>query len=53
MKVEVSVGLHIHSLNTEQTFNPSTSQPDVCKCLVVQTPMENIQKLSQAHQWPT
>ena len=29
---------------TVQTFKSCTSQPDVCQCLVVKTPIENISK---------
>ena len=36
---------------TVQTFNPCTSRPGVCQCLVVQTPMDNMSKeVSQTHQ---
>ena len=30
------------------TFNSCTSYPDVCQCLVVQTLMDNVSKISQA-----
>ena len=37
---------------TVHTFNSCTSRPDVCQCLVVQTPMDIVYKrISQAHQW--
>ena len=29
---------------TVQTFNSCASQPDVCQCLVVKTPMDNMSK---------
>ena len=29
---------------TVQTFNSCTSRPDICQCLVVQTPMDNMSK---------
>ena len=38
--------------NTVQTFNSCTSRPDVCQCLVVQTPMDNVKikpSTSMAH----
>ena len=38
---------------TVQTFNSRTSRPDVCQRLFVQTPMDNLSKNSQSHQWPT
>ena len=40
-------------LPTVQPFNSCTSRPDVCQCLVAQTPMANMSKIRQAHQWPT
>ena len=31
-------------VSTGQTFNSCTSRPDICQCLVVQTPMDNMSK---------
>ena len=45
--------IEAHAIATVQTFNPCTSRPDVCKCLVLPTPMDNMSEISQAHQWPT
>ena len=39
--------------DTVQTFNSCSSRPDVCRCLVVQTPLVNTSKKGQSHQWPT
>ena len=40
-------------LSTVRTFNSCTSRPEVCQCLVIQTPMDNMSKnkssTSQAH----
>ena len=37
---------------TVQIFNYCTSRPDVCQCLVVQTPLVNMSiKTSRAHHW--
>ena len=36
-------------VSTVQTFNSCTSRPDVCQCMVVQTLMDNMSKISQAH----
>ena len=34
---------YIHSnIHTVQTFNSCTSRPDVCQCLVVQSPIDNM-----------
>ena len=35
------------SSHTVQTFNSCTSRPDVCQCLVVQTPMDNMSKINK------
>ena len=34
--------IRVKVANTVQTFNSCTSRPDVCHCLVVQTPRDNI-----------
>ena len=35
-------------LDTVQTFNSCTSRPDVCHCLVVQIPIDNMSKNNQS-----
>ena len=39
-KSHVSLSCYRRFACTERTFNSCTSQPDVCQCLVVQTPMD-------------
>ena len=41
----------LHKGDTVQTFDFCNSQPDVCQCIFVQIPMDNIsKKISQTHQ---
>ena len=50
MRFSGSIALHqtLYSYerrhDTVQIFNSCTSQPDVCQCLVVQTPMKNMSR---------
>ena len=41
-RIQSSICLHEYS--TVQTFNSCTSRPDVCHCLVVQIPIDNMSK---------